>query len=302
MVFSTLLRTAALIGLCAAVAPALAQEPCARPDALGTSRVIEVNPRGGLKLGLKSYPQTLALEQGEVVLTFDDGPLPATTGPILKALDDQCVKATFFLIGRNAQANPAFVQREIARGHTVGHHTFSHPFITMRGFTDAAARADIEQGLAADDRAAWGQAAPAPRTPFFRYPGFADTPELNAWLASRNIAVFGADLWASDWVDMSPQKTMELLLTRLDHAGKGIILLHDARPQTAKMLPALLRELKTRGYKVVHIVPAKADAPTALARAEPGWTSETEANIAKVWPKILAEKRRMAKGAHPLAN
>ena len=298
MVVSPLLRMAALAGLWLAALPALAQEACSRPDALGTSRVMEVNPRGGLKLGLKSYPQTLSLEKGEVVLTFDDGPLPATTGPILKALDDECVKATFFLVGRNAQANPTVVQREIARGHTVGHHSFSHPFITMRGLSEAAAKADLEQGFAADDRALGGaQPGATPRTPFFRYPGFADTPELNAWLASRNVAIFGADLWASDWVDMSPQKTMELLLTRLDHAGKGIILLHDTRPQTAKMLPALLRELKTRGYKVVHIVPAKGDAPTALAKAEPGWTSETEANIAKVWPKILAEKRRLAKGA-----
>ena len=299
MVRYPLLRMAALAALCAtAAAPALAQEACSRPDALGTSRVMEVNPRGGLKLGLKSYPQTLALEKGEVVLTFDDGPLPATTGPILKALDDECVKATFFLVGANAQANPTFVQREIARGHTVGHHTFSHPFITMRGLSEAAAKADMEQGFSADDRSLGGaQSGAAPRTPFFRYPGFADTPELNAWLASRNVAIFGADLWASDWVDMTPQKTMELLLTRLDHAGKGIILLHDTRPQTAKMLPALLRELKVRGYKVVHIVPAKGDTPTALSKAEPGWTSETEANIAKVWPKILAEKRRLAKGA-----
>ena len=298
MVRYPLLRMAALAALCAtAAAPVLAQEACSRPDALGTSRVMEVNPRGGLKLGLKSYPQTLALEKGEVVLTFDDGPLPATTGPILKALDDECVKATFFLVGRNAQANPTVVQREVARGHTVGHHSFSHPFITMRGLGEAAAKADMEQGFAADDRAAGAQSGATPRTPFFRYPGFADTPELNAWLASRNVAVFGADLWASDWVDMTPQKTMELLLTRLDHAGKGIILLHDTRPQTAKMLPALLRELKTRGYKVVHIVPAKGDAPTALAKADPGWTSETEANIAKVWPKILAQKRRIAKGA-----
>jgi len=295
------MRMVALAGLWAAAAPALAQEACSRPDALGTSRVIEVNSKGGLKLGLKSYPQTLALEPGEVVLTFDDGPLPATTGPILKALDDECVKATFFLVGRNAQANPTFVQREKARGHTVGHHTFSHPFVTMRGFTEAAAKADMEQGFAADDRALGASQGAAPRTPFFRYPGFADTPELNSWLASRNIAIFGADLWASDWVDMNPQKTMELLLARLDHAGKGIILLHDTRPQTAKMLPALLRELKARGYKVVHMIPARDDAPTPLTKAAPGWTSETEANIAKVWPKILAEKRRLAKG-QPAAN
>ncbi len=296
MAFHVLLRMAALAGLWACV-PALAQEACPRPDALGVSRVLEVNPKGGLKLGLKSYPQTLALEKGEVVLTFDDGPLPATTGPILRALDDECVKATFFLVGRNAEANPTIVARERARGHTIGHHTFSHPFITMRGLGEAAAKADMDQGFAADDRAAFGQAGAAPRTPFFRYPGFADTPELNAWLARRDIAIFGADLWASDWVDMSPQKTMELLLSRLDQAGKGIILLHDTRPQTAKMLPELLRALKARGYRIVHLVPAKDDAPTPLAKAGPSWSSETEANIAKVWPKILAEKRRMAKGA-----
>ncbi len=305
MGFRVLLRMAALVGLCAPALSALAQEapaqaspPCARPDALGVSRVLEVNPKGGLKVGLKSYPQTLALEPGEVVLTFDDGPLPATTGPILKALDDECVKATFFLIGRNAEAHPAFVARERARGHTVAHHTYSHPFITMRGLGEAEAKADIEQGFAADDRAAFGQAGPAPRTPFFRYPGFADTPELNAWFARRDVAIFGADLWASDWLDMSPQKTLELLLGRLDQAGKGIVLLHDTRPQTAKMLPDLLRALKARGYRIVHMVPAKDDAPTPLAKAGPGWTSEAEASIAKVWPKILAEKRRLAKAAH----
>ena len=290
-----LLRIATLVGLWAAAAPALAQEACSHVGALGTSRVMEVNPKGGLKVGLKSYPQTLALEKGEVVLTFDDGPSPATTGAVLKALDDECVKATFFLVGRNAQANPTLVQREQAAGHTLGHHTFSHPFVTMRGLTEAAAMADMDAGFAADDRAAYGRADGAPRTPFFRFPGFADTPELDSWLARRNIAIFGADLWASDWVEMAPQTTMELLLTRLDKAGKGIILLHDTRPQTAKMLPDLLRELKTRGYRVVHIVPARGDEPTALTKAEPGWTSETEAAIAKVWPKILVEKRRMAK-------
>ena len=145
MAVSVGLRMAALALLCAAGVPAVAQEApaqkdpaCQRPDALGVSRVLEVNPKGGLKVGLKSYPQTLALEPGEVVLTFDDGPLPATTGPILRALDDECVKATFFLVGRNAQANPTFVARERARGHTVAHHTHSHPFVTPRARLSSA--------------------------------------------------------------------------------------------------------------------------------------------------------------------
>ena len=92
--------------------PVLAGEACPNPDALGTSRTIEINPAQKLRLGLKTYDHTLELKPHEVVLTFDDGPLPATTGPVLKALADECVKATFFLVGRNAQANPAAGQRQ----------------------------------------------------------------------------------------------------------------------------------------------------------------------------------------------
>lgn len=255
-------------------------QTCPRPDALGTSRVVEINPNGGLKLGLKSYPQTLALQPREIVLTFDDGPLPAMTGPVLKALRDECVKATFFLIGRNAKDQPAILRRALADGHTLAHHTMNHPLKTLRGLKPDEARAEIFDGMMADDRAAYGQASERPRVPFFRYPGFADTPEMNALLAERGIVVFGADLWASDWMEMSPQQTMDLLLKRLDATGKGIVLLHDIRQQTVKMLPALLRELKARHYRIVHIVPGSAQAP--LEQAPDGWRSETEAILAQL--------------------
>ena len=255
-------------------------QTCPRPDALGTSRVVEINPNGGLKLGLKSYPQTLALQPREIVLTFDDGPLPAMTGPVLKALRDECVKATFFLIGRNAKDQPAILRRALADGHTLAHHTMNHPLKMLRGLKPDEARAEIFDGMMADDRAAYGQASERPRVPFFRYPGFADTPEMNALLAERGIVVFGADLWASDWMEMSPQQTMDLLLKRLDATGKGIVLLHDIRQQTVKMLPALLRELKARHYRIVHIVPGSAQAP--LEQAPDGWRSETEAILAQL--------------------
>jgi peptidoglycan/xylan/chitin deacetylase (PgdA/CDA1 family) len=214
------------------------------------------------------------------VLTFDDGPLPAMTGPVLKALHDECVKATFFLIGRNAKDQSALLRRALADGHTLGHHTMNHPAKTLRGLTPQQARAEIFDGMAADDQAAYGQAGAQPRVPFFRYPGFADTPEMNALLAQRGIAIFGADLWASDWLEMSPQQTMDLLLKRLDAVGKGIVLLHDIRPQTVKMLPGLLRELKARHYRIVHLVPGAAQAP--LVDAPEGWKSETEAIIAQL--------------------
>lgn len=281
--------------LLGAAAGQAAETSCPNPDALNTSRTIAIDPAQKLRLGFKTYDHSLALQPHEVVLTFDDGPFPATTGPILKALAEECVRATFFLVGRNAKANPTFVRQELAAGHTIGHHSLTHPAITLAALGEAAARREVDEGMAADDKAAYGTATAEPRVPFFRFPGFADTPELDAWLAGRGITVFGADLWASDWVEMTPEATMDLLLRRLDQAGKGIILLHDTRPQTAKMLPALLRELKKRDYHVVQIVPGTG--PTEVEAAPEGWTSETAATIKKLWPKLMAEKLRAARAA-----
>jgi peptidoglycan-N-acetylglucosamine deacetylase len=258
---------------------------------LGTERTLALSTKGGFAAGLKTYPQTLALADHEVVLTFDDGPSPMTTPAVLAALAHECVKATFFLIGREAEADPALVRREVAEGHTVGHHTYSHPAITLRLLGDAAARADIEKGFIADDRAAYGKAEAQPRVPFFRFPGFADTPALVTWLEGRDVGIFGADLWASDWLLLTPEAEFDLVLRRLEKAGRGILLMHDSRPSTAEMLPKLLRALKERGFKIVDIVPG--DAKPQFHKAPPGWTSETEAIIAKVLPKL---RREMSEG------
>ena len=262
--------------------------PCP-PDTLGVSRIVEIGTSGGLQIGLKTYPQTLALADHEIVLTFDDGPAVSTTPKVLDALAKECVKATFFLVGHNAETWPDLVKREVAEGHTVAHHTFSHPEVTMRGFTDSAARADILRGIQADDIAAYGASGSVPRVPFFRFPGFADTPELVKWLAGQNIAVFGADLWASDWTLMTADAERDLVLNRLDKEGRGIVLFHDTKQQTADMLPAFLQELKKRGYKIVHIVPGTV--PPPLRAAPAGWTSATE----KIIADVFARKQREVK-------
>lgn len=261
--------------LLALLLPAAASAACG-PEALGTARVLALGP--SKPVGLKTYPQTLALADKELILTFDDGPLPATTSKILDALRAECVRATFFLIGRNAEANPAVARRIAAEGHTLGHHSFSHPGATLRGLSTAEAAADIRRGMEADDRAAYGAWTGAPKAPFFRFPGFADTPDLNATLAGQGVTVFGADLWASDWDEMTPEAQRALLLARIEKARKGIVLMHDSRPQTAAMLPGLLRDLKARGYRIVHVAPGEAPAP--LAEAPANWRSETEAIIA----------------------
>jgi peptidoglycan-N-acetylglucosamine deacetylase len=262
--------------LCAAPLSALA---ACDESVLGTSRVMPVGTHGGLEIGLKTYPRTLPLADHEVVLTFDDGPLPATTGKLLDALKAQCVRATFFMIGRMAAAAPALAKRIADEGHTVAYHSFSHPLMRMIG--ESRARADIERGFQAVDQAVYGWAGDKPRTLFFRYPGFADSPSLNHWLASRDIGVFGTDLWAADWWPMTPQAEATAMLARLEKDKRGIILFHDTRAQTVAMMPAFLRELKARGYHVVHIVPGPGHADTR--EAAPGWSSETERVIAGIF-------------------
>ena len=246
-----------LIAFACAVLPAAAlAEPCARnPDALGTERVLAVNAATTPRVGRKQFPSTLALGPKEVVLTFDDGPWPGPTARVLDALARECVHATFFLLGRNAAAAPALAKRELAEGHTVGHHTFAHPLLSHRSL--AAADAEIDRGIAAVERAVYGDAGAKRRTPFFRFPGFAASPALLDRVQARGLVVFGADLWASDWNPMSPGQELQLILARLDAARGGIVLFHDTKSQTAAMLPAFLRALKAKGYRVVHVVPAE---------------------------------------------
>ncbi len=189
----------------------------------------------------------------------------------------------FFLIGRNAQALPNLVRREIAEGHTVGHHSFSHPAATLRRMSETAGKEEIDKGIAADDAAAYEPPEPRQKLHFSDFPDFADTPALDAWLSSRNIAVFGADFWASDWLPMSAKTELALVLSRLEQEKRGILLMHDIKAQTAAMLPDLLRELKQRGFKIVHIAPG--DDPPPLRAAPAGWTSETEKIIASVFAR-----------------
>ena len=276
MTFARLLFATALAAL--SLGPARAA-PCPDPQALGTSRELPVG--GAPRVGLKTYGKTLDLADHEVVLTFDDGPWPATTPAILDTLARECVRATFFLIGRNARAAPGLVKREVAAGHTVGHHTWSHP--TLRGLDEAAALAEIDRGMKADDAAAYGTWSGAPKVPFFRFPGFADTQPLLDALAKRNVAVFGADLWASDWLPMTPGAELDRVMARLEAEHRGIILLHDTKRETAAMLPDLLTALKQGGYHVVHLVPGAT--PPPLRDAPAGWHSETEQTLAHLLPR-----------------
>ncbi|MEH2518314.1 peptidoglycan/xylan/chitin deacetylase (PgdA/CDA1 family) [Bradyrhizobium sp. AZCC 1610] len=251
--------SAALCSAVAALMTFVAAAPaaeCPRKDALGTSRVLAVDAATTPRVGLKSFPQTLPLDDREVVLTFDDGPWAATDQKILAALAHECVRATFFLIGKPASEHPELVRRIAAQGHTIAHHTWTHH--NLKYMKPEAAIGEIDKGIAAVETALHGKATATPSTPFFRFPFFDMTPATLDALQKRGIAVFGADLWAGDWNPMTPAQQLKLLADRLQIARKGIILLHDPKAQTAAMLPAFLRYLRDNHYRVVHLVPASA--------------------------------------------
>ena len=195
----------------------------------------------------------IALAPGEVVLTFDDGPVPGKTESVLAALDAHRVKATFFMVGQMARSYPALVRKVAGRGHTVGTHTQNHA--NLRGLGQTAAIAEIDAGIRSVEAAlvpSTGRAAP-----FFRFPYLADTAALRSHLASQGIVPIGTDIDSKDYFQSTPDQVRQRTMERLAKRGSGIILFHDIHQRTVSMLPALLADLRDGGYKVVRLVPGR---------------------------------------------
>ena len=228
-------------------------QACANPDALGVSRVVEIDTTGGPGFGFEHFKQFDFLADKEVVLTFDDSPWPVNTPAVLKALADQCTKAVFFSIGKHAMYHPELLRQVAAAGNTVGTHTWSHANLNSKKMTEQMAKDEIEKGNSAV-KFALGT-APAP---FFRFPELQHNPAAMAYLGTRNIAIFSCDLDSFDFRAKSPEQVISNVMTKLDKQGKGIILMHDFQKHTAEAMPELLRRLKAGGYKIVLM---KAKAP-----------------------------------------
>jgi peptidoglycan/xylan/chitin deacetylase (PgdA/CDA1 family) len=226
-----------------------AVEACAtHADVLGLSRIVEVDAAGGPQFGRVADGGYDFLADGEVVLTFDDGPLRQHTRAVLKALAEHCTKATFFMVGRMAAADPAMVREVANAGHTVAAHTWSHA--RLQGLAADKARDEIELGFSAVARA-----LQAPMAPFFRFPYLRTSPEAVAHLKERDIASFAIDVDSRDFRTRDAAAVENTVLAQLAARRKGILLFHDIQPSTAHALPGILGELKKRGFKVVHIVP-----------------------------------------------
>lgn len=158
---SFVLRSAAALLMLSATPFARAAECPGHPDALGTSRTLVVDPTEHPRIGTMQYPETLPLADHEVVLTFDDGPLPKYSNQILDILAAHCAKATFFLVGRQANGNPEGVRKVRDAGHTVATHSQNHP-VGMDRMPIDRAKQEIDQGIASITAALADGTAPAP--------------------------------------------------------------------------------------------------------------------------------------------
>ena len=256
-------RIAVAYGTIAAKPPAAKSLPtCNNPDALGISRVVEIDTAGGPAFGTEHFKQYDFLHDKEVVLTFDDGPWPDNTPMVLKALEENCIKATFFEIGEHATWRPDLTRALVSAGMTVGSHTWSHKDLAKNPYAKdiEQAKQEIEMGVSAVQIAAAG----GPIAPFFRFPDLQQPPELIAYLGTRNIAIFSADVDTFDFKLRKPEDVVKSAMTKLAKHGKGILLMHDFQHATAQAMPELIRQLKAGGYKIVHMVPK--DPVTTLAK------------------------------------
>ena len=301
-----------LTSLVAATAPARASA-CANPNALGTSRVLSVEPTDFPRLGTMQYPATLPLADKEVVLTFDDGPLPPYSTRVLDILKAECVKATYFMVGRMARNFPELVRRTADEGHSIGTHSENHP-LTFDRMSPERIEQEVSFGIAST-AAALGDSKPL--APFFRIPGLLRAPPVENYLAAEGLMVWSADFPADDWKRISAQEVVHRALTRIEAKRKGVLLLHDIQPATVLALPTLLRELKARGYRIVHVVPVEGerrplDPPALVAGKKPAPGIAESTPTAQVsgpaklsWPRVLTGSPSQTKlamaGAEPLA-
>ncbi|MCC0034066.1 MAG: polysaccharide deacetylase family protein [Hoeflea sp.] len=202
----------------------------------------------------------IRLADKEVILTFDDGPIPGKTDQVLATLRQYGVKATFLMVGQMAANYPAIARRVVGQGHSIGGHTFNHANLASAGTSRALT--DIDNGNAAVARVTGTQVG------FFRFPYLADTGALRRAVAARGQVILDVDIDSKDYFKLSPETLAANTMARVRSKRKGIILMHDIHGRTAAMLPSLLAQLKAGGYKVVALQYRRTRMPQLLVSAE----------------------------------
>ncbi len=184
--------------------------------------------------------------QKRIALTFDDGPSDEYTAEILDILKEHQIKATFFVIGKNAEAHPDLLKRTVAEGHEIGNHTYSHP--KLRKIDEATLWAEISR---ADDLL---YEIAGIRTTLFRPPEGIITPAVTA---AAKQGGYRTVLWSVDTLDWALNPVSQIVRTVGKKASDGgIILFHDwvaGKSPTPEALRQVIPRLKAEGYEFVTV-------------------------------------------------
>lgn len=233
--------------------PAQAEQGC-DDDALGVHRTMTIPV--GIAPGVYDWRQIQSdLKDKEIILTFDDGPSPDTNDQIVNLLKAECLKATFFLVGKKAQEYPTLVKNLAAAGHTIGNHSWSHKRFTE--IDDSEVQQEVSQGIRAVEEAL---APDYHGSQYFRFPHLSHNPMSDLIVHSHGMAAIGTNFMVPDWTDISPQEIHDLMIEQITQRGnKGMLILHDIHPRSIKALELLMSTFKKQGYKIVHLLPENQD-------------------------------------------
>lgn len=190
-----------------------------------------------------TYAQ-VRVDQPYIAMTFDDGPSAETTPRLLEMLKQRNIKATFFLIGQNAAANPDLVRRILAEGHEIGNHSWTHPQLSKLSDDKVTAEITKTQDAIKD--------ASAFTPTLLRPPYGAITSRQRQWIADQ----FGLTiiLWSVDPFDWKRPGASVIAQRILSQVRPGaIVLSHDIHKQTVDAMPATLDGLVAKGYKFVTV-------------------------------------------------
>jgi len=181
----------------------------------------------------------------------------------------------------------------VNQGHTLAHHTHSHNRLTNHSSENVSSL--IDKGVSSLQKIAYSDSSSTPRTPFFRYPYLAKNKRTDGVVAKKGMIAFGANIDSLDWKKSSPKKLHDRIMKRLRKQGRGIILMHDIQARTAKMLPDLLRSLKSEGYKVVHIVSKTNNRPATKPLVVASLAKSVKQERSGVVPQRVAKEKSSAR-------
>jgi peptidoglycan/xylan/chitin deacetylase (PgdA/CDA1 family) len=178
-----------------------------------------------------------------VALTFDDGPFPEWTPRYLTALAAIKTPATFFMVGRQAEAHPELVQAVLAGGHELGNHSWRHANLSK--VTRQEALADLNRAAAVLEKISGRPVK------YFRPPYGAISPDLLAAAATQGALTVTWNIDPRDWTNPGPPAIIKNVMANVQDGS--IILLHERHPGTLAAVPLLVKELRAKGYELVTL-------------------------------------------------